>query len=184
MLWKEFKINHLLSNVMQNNICGIAFSFWLAFLHDTETCSLKFNSWSTLTPRNFSYLLILTVSLPIFIWKLSLVLFMSKWYLSGFAFILLSLNYCNSFSAAFFNLIRTSEMLKPVQYGVLLSAYLATGMSWRTKRDRRKIYQVRKGQVQIFEAHQIKCLSVHCKCYSDVLFVTKTTNSKTLFWYR
>ena len=50
-----------------------------------------------------------------------------------------------------------------------------------TKRDRRKIYQVRKGQVQIFEAHQVKCLSVHCKCYSDELFVTKTTNSKTLF---
>ena len=142
---KEFKINHLLSNVMQNNIRGIAFSFWLAFLHDTETCSLKFNSWSTLTYRNFSYLLILTVSLPIFIWKLSLVLFMSKWYLSGFVFILLSLNYYNRFSAAFFNLIRTSEMLKPVQYGVLSSAYFATGVSWRNKKRSQKNISSEKG---------------------------------------
>ena len=31
---KEFKINLLWSNVMQNAILEIAFSFWLAFLHD------------------------------------------------------------------------------------------------------------------------------------------------------
>ena len=90
-------------------------------------------------------LLILTVSLPIFIWKLSLVLFMSKWYLSGFVFILLSLNYYNSFSAAFFNLIRTSEMLKPVQYGVLSSAYFATGVSWRNKKRSQKNISSEKG---------------------------------------
>ena len=116
---KEFKVNFLWSNIMQDAICERAFSFWPAFLHNDETCSLKFNSWCTLTASNFLYLLLLTVSLPIFIWKLSLVLFMSKWYLSGFVFILLSMKHCSSVSAAFSNyLIRTCELFKPVKYGV------------------------------------------------------------------
>ena len=89
---KEFKINLLWSNVIQDAIRERAFSFWLAFLHNDETCSLKINSWSTSASSNFSYLL-LTVSLPIFIWKIPLVLFMSKWCLSAFTFILLSLNH-------------------------------------------------------------------------------------------
>ena len=63
---------------MQDAIRERALSFWLAFFHNDEICSFKFNSQSTLTPSNFSYLPLLTVSLPIFIWKLSLVLFMSK----------------------------------------------------------------------------------------------------------
>ena len=141
---KEFKINLLWSNVIQDAIRERAFSFWLAFLHNDETCSLKFNSWCTLTPSNFSYLLILTVSLPIFIWKLSLVLFMSKWYLSGFAFILLSLNHCNSDSAAFSSLIRTSEIFKPVQNGCNIQNCRPRSLpqecyEW-TKRDSMKIY--------------------------------------------
>ena len=119
---KELKINLLWLNVMQDTIRERAFSLWLAFLHNDETYSLKFSSWSTLTPSNFSYLLLLSISLPIFIWKLFLVLFISKLYLSGFAFILLSLNPCNSVSATFSNLIRTAEIFKPVQYGVLPSA--------------------------------------------------------------
>ena len=64
---KEFKINFLSSNVMQDAICERAFSFWLAFLHNDETGSLKFNSWSILSTRNFSNLLLLTVSFSIFI---------------------------------------------------------------------------------------------------------------------
>ena len=115
-------LNLLWSNFIQDTIRERAFSSWLAFLHNDETCSRKFNSWSTLTPSNFSYLLLLTVSLSIFIWKLFLVLFMSKWFLSGFAFIQLSWNHCHRLSIVLTNLIRTSEIFKPVQYGVLSSA--------------------------------------------------------------
>ena len=39
------------------------------------------------------------------------------------------------------------------------------------KRDHMKLYQIAKGQVKIIAAHQIKCVSMHCKCYSDELFV-------------
>ena len=137
---KEFKINVLWSNVIQDDIRERAFSFWLAFFHNDETCSLKFNSWSTLTPSNFSYLLLLTVSLPIFIWKLSLVLFMSKWYLPRFAFILLSLNHCNRILAAFSNTIRHPKFLNQYNIGCCRPHSLPQGCHGGTKRDRIKIY--------------------------------------------
>ena len=119
----------------------------MAFLHKDEACSLKFNSWSILTLGNFSYLLQVTVSLPILIWKLSLLLFMRKWYLSGFASILLSLNHCTTVLAAFSNLNRIFEVLIPVQYGVLPSTYFATEMSWRSKKSSHKKILNSKGWI-------------------------------------
>ena len=122
MLWKSSKLiffDHMTCKMLFVR----TFSFWLVFLPNDETCSLKFHSWSILTPSNFSYLLLLTVSWSIFISKLSFWLFMRKRYLPGFAFIQLSLNHCNySFSATFSNLMRTSEIFKLVQYGVMSSA--------------------------------------------------------------
>ena len=124
-------INLLRANVIQDAIRERAFGFWLDFLHNDETCSLKFNWWSAFTPSYFSYLLLLTVSLPIYIWRVSLVLFMSKWYLPGFFFLLLSLSHCHGVSATFSNLIRTSEIFKPVQQ-------FATGMLRRNKKRSHK----------------------------------------------
>ena len=55
------------------------------------------------------------------------------------AVILLSFSHRNSVSAALCNLIRTSGIFKPVQYGVLLPAQFATEMSWRNKKRLHKI---------------------------------------------
>ena len=109
---------------------------------------LSFNSWPTLTPSNFSCLLLLTVSLPpIFVWKLYLVLFISKWYLSGFALFLLSLNHCNSVLATFYNLIRTSKFLNQYSMGCCRPHSLPKERDGGTKGDCIQIYLITKGQV-------------------------------------
>ena len=130
----------LVKGTMQDAIRERAFSFWLVFLHNDEACSLKLNSWSTLTSTNISYLLLLTVSLPIFICKLSLVLYMSKWYLSGLFFILLFLKYCNSVSAAFSNIIRTSGTFNQYYMRCCCPRSLPQEYHGGTKGDGMKIY--------------------------------------------
>ena len=102
-------------------ICEGIFSFWLTFLHNDRTFSLKFNLWSILTtlinfqiyvPRrsqephkhlkwqNLEQQLMTFSSTSgcsvgnclvtnlFFYWKLFLLLFISKWHLFGFNFIL------------------------------------------------------------------------------------------------
>ena len=112
-----------------------------------------------------------TVSLPIFIWKLSLALFTSKLYLSGFAFILLSLNHCNCVWAAFSNLIRTLRFLNQYNMGCYRSHSLLKGMSWKIKKRSQRNILNNKGE--ILETHQIKCLSMQCVIQTNSLFSFK-----------
>ena len=114
------------------------FSSWLTFLHKDETCSLKLNM-IYFDPWQLFIFVVNNFFATNFLLETFFVLFISKWYLSEFTFILLSVNCCNNISTAFSNLIGTFRIFEPVQYGMISPHSLLQECHGRTKRDHTKI---------------------------------------------
>lgn len=92
---KGLIMNFLWSKFIENSICDKGFTFCLPFLHDNLTCSLKLSYWSTFLPTSFPRFLSVTILLSIFIEYDPIALLTKRWYLSEFAFTLLSWDYFN-----------------------------------------------------------------------------------------